>query len=71
LLRERLEIMPGNYSNLVECDYRLYRCYDKLKMKSEAKKVAVRLSQYYKNIPGKIKSRKRTEIGYLRRIARL
>ena len=71
ILRERLEIMPGNYKNLIECDYHLYRCYDKLKMKKEGKKVAVRLSQYYKNIPGKVRNSKRTEISYLRRIARL
>ena len=69
LLRKRLESDPGNYFNIVECDYYLYRCFDKLSMKTESKKVAKAMQQYYRQIPKEIKRRQRSKIAFLRRAA--
>ncbi|UCD63696.1 MAG: hypothetical protein JSW34_13290 [Candidatus Zixiibacteriota bacterium] len=61
---------PGNYYNLVECDYFLYQCLDKLERKSDAKSVAVNLLAYYENIPDDTRRRQRGKIAFLRRAAR-
>jgi len=70
LLRERVATDPGNYFNLIECDYRLYQCYEKLAMDAEAERVARRAAQYYKRVPQDIRRRQRVKIDLLRRATR-
>lgn len=71
LLRERIADDPGNYFNLIECDYHLYRCFEKLSLDTEADKVAVRMQQYYEKIPKDVRRRQRTKIALLRRAAKI
>ncbi len=70
LLRERIACDPGNYFNLIECDYYLYRCSEKLSMKREADGIAGRMQQYYGQIPKEIRKKQRLKIALLRRAAR-
>ncbi len=70
LLRERVATDSGNYFNLIECDYRLYQCYEKLAMDAEAERVARRASHYYKQVPRDIRRRQRVKIDLLRRAAK-
>jgi len=69
-LRERLLKSPGNYYNIIECDYSLYQCYDKLKRKDKAKQIATNLTQYYQKIPKKIRWRQRSKLAFLKRMAK-
>ena len=69
LLRRRIADDPGNYSNLIECDYHLFRCFEKLSLDAEANKVAVGMQQYYEKIPKDVRRRQRTKIALLRRAA--
>lgn len=71
LLRRRIADDPGNYSNLIECDYHLCRCFEKLSLEAEADKVAVGMQQYYDKIPKDIRSRQRAKIALLRRAAKI
>ena len=70
LLRKRLESQPGNYFNLIDCDYRLYRCYEKLDRKDLARQVAKEVAAYYGEVPSKTRQKQRTKLAYLRRVAR-
>jgi hypothetical protein len=70
LLRRRIADDPGNYSNLIECDYHLFRCFEKLSLDAEADKVAVGMQQYYEKIPKDIRRRQRAKIALLRRAAK-
>ncbi|MFQ5498196.1 MAG: tetratricopeptide repeat protein [Candidatus Zixiibacteriota bacterium] len=69
-LRERLQLVPGNYFNLIECDYNLYRCREKLKEAAEAHSVARRTASYYSKVPATIRSRQRSKLAYLMRASR-
>lgn len=70
LLHERVAADPGNHFNLIECDYHLYRCYEKLAIDAEAELVALRAAQYYRRVPQDIRRRQRAKIALLRRAAR-
>ena len=69
-LRTKLTSAPGNYYNLIECDYNLNRCYDKLKLDKEAIMSARAVSDYYDSISDKIKRRQRSKLNFLRRYAK-
>lgn len=66
-LYQRLVEAPGNYFNLVECDYRLYECYRILGLDAESEAVIERVVSYYQSIPDDTKRRHRGKIAYLRR----
>ncbi len=68
-LDERLSLSPGNYYNLVECHYNLYRCYDRIDQKNSARQVARRLLDYYDDIPENTKRRQRSKLAFLKRAA--
>lgn len=70
-IRQKVARDPGNYYNLVECDYRIYRCLEKMNQKEQAKARARKLLSYYDRIPKKTRSRQRTNIKFLRRAARV
>jgi len=68
-LRSKLGDNPGNYFNLIECDYNLHRCYEELSKPVEAKKAAIKLLDYYARIPKETQRRQRSKIAFLRRAA--
>lgn len=70
LLRERLTKDPGNYYNLVECDYYLYRCTKNLGRKDEARETTGEFMGYYGDMPKKTKGRQRSKIAFLKRAAK-
>ena len=69
-LRHRLASEKGNYYNLIECDYRLYRCYDELGLDDEARSVAQYASEYFDEMPKDSRRRQRSKIASLGRAAR-
>lgn len=69
-LRRSLTKKPGNFFNLIECDYDLCQCYDKLDNDSAATRVALELPRYYNRIPDETLKRQRSKIGYLDRRAK-
>jgi tetratricopeptide (TPR) repeat protein len=69
-LRERFAEKPGNYFNLIECDYYLYFCYEKLSRKDDAKCIARAVVKYYRQIPAETRKRQRTKLSFLKRAAR-
>lgn len=64
-LRERLAKNPGNYYNLIECDYRLARCYEHLGMPGEWAKAAREVSAYLSEVSNQTRDRQRERIEYL------
>lgn len=62
---------PGNYFNLVTCDFQLARCYDKTDRRDELSRVAGRAKEYFDKLPSDTQRRLRDEIAYLGRAARL
>ncbi len=71
LLRSRLQIEPGNYCNLIECDYRTYRCLKKLNSINEARQVAREVDAYLDSVPRSTQKKYRSQIDLLKRVARL
>lgn len=69
-LRDKLMLSPGNYYNVIECDYNLNRCYDKMELDTMAIEAARRVNAYYDSLGDKIKRRQRSKLDYLRRVAR-
>ncbi len=69
-LRGKLALSPGNYYNLIECDYNLNRCYDKLGLEAEAIDAAKRVEAYYELVSDKTKRRQRNKLDFLRRVAK-
>ena len=71
LLRSRLQIEPGNYCNLIECDYRTYRCLEKLNSINEARQVVREVDAYLDSVPRSTQKKYRSQIDLLKRVARL
>ncbi len=70
MLRGHLAQNPGNYFNLVECDYFLYRCYDKLGREIDAAQTAARVLEYRNDVSQKVRRRQRDKLALLQRAAR-
>ncbi len=70
-IREQNIQKPGNYINVVTCDYYLYLCYDALNDKEQCKMVTDRFMEYYRKLPNFCKQRRRDKIDFLRRASRL
>jgi hypothetical protein len=68
-LRERLETTPGNLYNLIECDYYLCKCLEKLGRKNDARRQAQKSEEYHDSISKDIRKRQRKNIAYIRRLA--
>jgi tetratricopeptide (TPR) repeat protein len=69
-LRRRIAVDPGNYYNLIECDYQIYRCQESLRRQSEATQTAVGFSNYSGKVPSRIRRIQRVKVGCLLRAAR-
>lgn len=70
-IRERIWNYPGNYYNLIECDYQIVQSYDRLGNKSDAKSLAQRVAGYYDEISKEVRRRQQSKLGYLKRVADL
>jgi hypothetical protein len=67
-LRSRLESSPGNYHNLIECDYYLAQCYSWLSDDHSRNLVAARFQKYRAAIPPVTLKRQSAKISYLSRL---
>jgi tetratricopeptide (TPR) repeat protein len=70
-LRERILVDPGNYYNLIECDFNLVLAYQELESKDSAVVVARQVREYESMIPSPTAKRQRDKLAYLKRAARL
>ena len=70
-IRERIWNFPGNYYNLIECDYQIVQAYDRLGNKADAKSLAQRVAGYYDEISKEVRRRQQGKLGYLKRVADL
>jgi len=68
-LRNKLATDPGNFYNLIECDYHLYRCYDELDRDDEARAVARCVTEYLSEIPEETGRRQCSKLAFLMRKA--
>lgn len=64
-LRRRLSLSPGNYFNIVECDYRICVCYEKMRLNNEASETARRLNQYRDSLPKNTRNKQQSNLEYL------
>lgn len=69
-LRRRLEADPGNYFNMIQCDYYLAHCFTWLEQPDEAIRIARRLQEYEAMIPRDVLGRQKAKLNYLRRLSR-
>jgi hypothetical protein len=68
-IREKLANSPGNYFNLIECDFYITQCCRKLGSQDEVGQSARRLNEYLDLIPKTTLRRQTAKIGYLKRMA--
>ncbi|HVP07231.1 MAG TPA: tetratricopeptide repeat protein, partial [Candidatus Acidoferrum sp.] len=68
-IRELLASDPGNYYNIVECDYYLVRSLESIEDRTKAQEKAAQLHDYYVHIPPRTRERQFGHISYLKRIA--
>lgn len=66
-LRDQLAQKPGNYYNLIECDYLLCEIYRKLARDDKAGEVAALLDEYSDSIPKHIRKRQKNRLNFLKR----
>ena len=69
-LRLMIAPAPGNYFNLIECDYYLNRCFDKLEKTDEARRTARDFKAYLDKVPDETRRKQRLNIEHLKRAAR-
>jgi hypothetical protein len=67
-LRDKLAARPGNYFNLVECDYFLSCCREKSDSPQAAWADAARLNEYERYIPPATRRRQEGKLRYLQRL---
>ena len=60
---------PGNYYNLIECDYQLYQCYEKLSDDVRVQEIANRVHEYGQQIPMETRKRQQKKLMFLIRKA--
>jgi len=66
-LRDRLAAEPGNYFNLIECDYQLCTAYEEVARDDQAGAIANRVDKYFDQIPKEIRQKERRKLDYLKR----
>ncbi len=69
-LRELLILNPGNYFNLIECDYYLLQCHDRMGMPEKARATAKEILKYESLIPETTKGGQSSKISALKQAAR-
>lgn len=68
-IRSRLEADPGNYFNLIECDFHLVQCYTWMGDDDRAGAIAAHADTYREQVPPHILKRQRARLNYLKRVA--
>ena len=69
-LRKRLIPNPGNYFNLIECDYYLLQCYDRMQVPEKARATAMEFLKYESLVPEKTRGRQGSKMSALKQAAR-
>jgi hypothetical protein len=69
-IRTRLESSPGNYHNLIECDWHLARCYTWLEEDALLKTTKQEYLSYREQIPERTRKRQSDKINFLNRMAK-
>jgi len=69
-LRTRLEDSPGNYYNLIECDWHLAQCYTWLADDNSLEAIARHFRSFEDRIPRETRLRQNSKINYLQRIGK-
>lgn len=64
-LRTSLATNPGNYHNLIECDYRLAQCYEKMELPQAWAHAAAQAMTYFDNLSADTRDRQKDRIAYL------
>jgi len=64
-LREMLREEPGNYYNLIECDYRIARCFEMMGLPGEWAGTAADVSGYMGEVSEETQERQRERLEYL------
>ncbi len=67
ILFDRLKIKPGNYFNIIESAYWLYKCYHELDRNEKAGDVLAYVSSIYREIPRATHKKQKTKLAYLKR----
>jgi tetratricopeptide (TPR) repeat protein len=70
-LYARLKSNPGNYYNLIESAHYITRCYEEMGMKEKMKTFAREVTDLCSDLPRKMRNKRRAELVYLSRVARL
>ena len=65
LLREKIYQKPGNYFNLVELDYRLYKSFKEAGITAKAEAAAKNIMEYVNKIPEYIRDKQKDKINEL------
>ncbi|MDZ4722445.1 MAG: hypothetical protein SGI97_00815 [candidate division Zixibacteria bacterium] len=68
LIRDKIDDTPGNYFNLIECDYFISKCLVILERKDEAIAAARDFAVYQKQIPNSTYNRQKSHISFLRKL---
>ena len=68
-IRARLEADPGNFFNLIECDFHLVQCYTWMGDDDRAGAIARHADTYREKVPPPTLKRQRARLNYLKRVA--
>lgn len=68
-IRQLLEPNPGNHFNMVECDFYIAKCYEKLSQNPRVLACAARIAAYEKYVSGEVRIRQGDKIRYLKKLA--
>lgn len=66
-LSQHFDYAPGNYFNLIECDYRLYLCFEKLERQDKADEILKKVSEYRNSVPRATQRSQLAKLNFLRR----
>lgn len=70
MIRGRLDTTRGNYYNVIEADYRLSMCYEKVQEMDRARTIARGVREYLDDVPKRIRQLHRGALEYLQQLAR-
>jgi hypothetical protein len=68
-LRRRLALQPGNYYNLIECDFYLTKCHERLSQQDMASATAEKFAEYYSELTKAVQDRQKKNLSYLKKMA--
>lgn len=69
-IRSKLSLRPGNYFNLIECDFHIAKCQTWLSQDERLDSTLERFDSYAEKIPSNIRRKQRSRILYLERLSK-